>query len=57
MIPPSRYKAPDKLTIRITEMERRELEKIAAMETRTLTNVVKMFIAEGLRKHAVDPAK
>lgn len=51
MIPPLKYKAPDKLTIRITEVERKELEKIAAMETRTLTNVVKHFIAEGLKKY------
>jgi uncharacterized protein (DUF1778 family) len=50
VIPPFKHKAPDRLTIRLTEDERRELERIAAMQTRTMTNVVKLFLVEGLKK-------
>ena len=50
MIPPLKLKAPATVTLRLTETERREIERIAAMENRTMTNVIKWFIAEGLER-------
>lgn len=44
-----REKALDKITLRVTPSLRTEIKRVAQEETRTVTNIIKHFIAEGLK--------
>ena len=45
-----REKSLEVLTIRVPPSWRMAIEKIAESETRTMTNVIKQFIEQGLKK-------
>ncbi len=48
-------KALEILTIRVPESWRVAIEKIAETETRTMTNVIKHFIEQGLKAKENEP--